>query len=43
METDVNIIYVSPFQLPEEVMKYYQSIFNFHPHKMQEKIYFVVP
>ena len=43
IETDVNIIYVLPFQLHEEIIKYYQSIFRFNSTNIQQKIYFIVP
>jgi hypothetical protein len=44
VETDVSVIYVCPFQLKEEIMKYYNSIFNFNQgNGLQQKIFFVVP
>ncbi len=42
-ETDVNVIYVAPFQLHEEIIKYYNSIFQFNSNHIQEKLYFIAP
>ena len=38
----MSVIYVLPFQMQEEIMKYYQSIFGFNSISIQQKIYFVV-
>lgn len=42
-ETDVNVIYVAPFQLHEEIIKYYNSIFQFNSNRIQDKLYFIIP
>jgi hypothetical protein len=39
----VNVIYVAPFQLHEEIIKYYNSIFQFNSTRIQEKIFFITP
>jgi IQ domain-containing protein H len=42
LETDVNIIYVLPFQMGEEVIKYYHSVFGFNNSSIEQKIFFIV-
>lgn len=32
-----------PFQLDEDIIKYYQSIFTFNTNNIQEKVYFIFP
>lgn len=44
METDVSVIYVCPFQIKEDILKYYYSIFNFNQlNSIQQKIYLITP
>ena len=42
-EIDTHVIYVLPYHLNDEVIRYYQSVFGFRGGESYDKVYFVVP